>query len=474
MLKSYNSATSILLLFIIFFHPVMAEQKRVALVIGNGAYTKLPLLKNPTNDASDMAAKLKELGFKVDVLLDANIRKMKQGITNFGKQLNQKNAIGLFYFAGHGVQIKGSNYLIPIGAKIEDEADVQFESVDAGRVLAKMEYAENDLNLMILDACRNNPLATSSRSSMSGLARMNAPKGSMILYATSPGKAAIDGDGGDNGMFTGNLLEVMSKPGLKIYDVFQQTAQAVNKASKSKQVPYIEGVILGDFYFTGEVKSLSEQTNIQLTTNESSHIKDRQEISFWDSVDKTPSIDGYKAYLKQYPDGHYKTLALIKLSQLESNQPLKAETKAKNRATSKAKARAEAKAKADAKVKAEAKAKADAKVKAKAKAKADAKVKAKAKAKADAKVKAKAKAKADARAKARAETKLKATSKFKADAKATAAAQARADAQSRADAQISVGVKAKGKNSKLYEKTSIKTLKKPTKKVFFPLLHKPS
>lgn len=222
-------------------------QKRVALVIGNSAYQSAPL-KNPVNDAADMAGKLTTMGFSVEKLLDADVRQMKQAISRFGRALQQENTVGLFYFAGHGIQIKGQNYLLPIGANIENEADVEFEGVDAARILGQMADANNDLNIVILDACRNNPFARSWRSASRGLAKMSAPKGSLILYATSPGDVAADG-AGKNGLFTEKLMQSMDVEGLKVEDIFKQTAIAVSKASDREQVPYIEGVILGDFYF---------------------------------------------------------------------------------------------------------------------------------------------------------------------------------------------------------------------------------
>jgi len=305
---------SLFFLFPLFSQP-LAAQKRVALVIGNGDYKIFKSLHNPTNDATDMEKKLKLFGFEVEKLLNADKRTIEEAINRFGKKLNQKDAVGLFYFAGHGLQVKGINYLVPINSNIYDEADVVYEAVNAGRVLSKMELAENNLNLVILDACRNNPIKGSSRSGIRGLARMEAPKGSMILYATSPGKEAFDGKiKGQNGLFTGKLLKTMSIPELKIYEVFQKTAQAVVKASDSKQVPYIEGVILGDFYFNGGIKV--KQANIQVENNGQLSIKNRHEITFWNSVDKTPSIESYQLYLDKYPNGHYKDLATMKIKQL--------------------------------------------------------------------------------------------------------------------------------------------------------------
>ena len=172
-------------------------QKRVALVIGNSDYSEdIGVLKNPVNDATDITKALKAMGFTVISKLNANKQQMKKAISQFGKQLVEPDSVGLFYFAGHGVQVKNRNYLVPIGAMIDGETDVEFETIDAGRVLGKMEAAGNGLNLVILDACRDNPFGGSFRSAFSrGLARIPVPKGSMILYAASPGEKAADGEG---------------------------------------------------------------------------------------------------------------------------------------------------------------------------------------------------------------------------------------------------------------------------------------
>jgi len=190
-----------------------AQERRIALVIGNGAYQSAPL-RNPVNDAADIADALKRLGFSVSLKTEANQRNMKQAIRAFGKQL-RKGGVGLFYFAGHGIQVKGRNYLIPIGAEIETEPDVEYEAVDAGRVLAQMEDAGNSLNIIILDACRDNPFARSFRTGNRGLAKMDAPTGSLLAYATAPGSVASDGPG-RNGLYTSALLKHMMTPGLTI------------------------------------------------------------------------------------------------------------------------------------------------------------------------------------------------------------------------------------------------------------------
>lgn len=226
-----------------------ATDRRIALVIGNGAYKSAPL-RNPVNDAGDIADALGKLGFSVSLKTDADQRSMERAIREFGKQL-RTGGVGLFYYAGHGIQVKGRNYLIPIGAAIESESDVKYESVDAGRVLGKMEDAGNSLNVIILDACRNNPFGRSFRSSDKGLAKMDAPTGSILAYATSPGSVAADGQG-RNGLYTSALLKHMMTPGLTIERMFKQIRIEVVGASGKKQVPWEASSLMGDFYFNAQ------------------------------------------------------------------------------------------------------------------------------------------------------------------------------------------------------------------------------
>jgi len=165
--------------------------------------------------------------------------------------LRRDGCIGLFYFAGHGIQVKGINYLIPVDAEIETESDVEYEAVDAGRILGKMEDAGNDLNIVIVDACRDNPFARSFRSSSRGLARMDAPKGSIIVYATAPGKVAADGEG-RNGIYTKHLLKHMKISGLTVEQVLKSTRIEVMNETGDKQVPWESSSLRGNFYFIPE------------------------------------------------------------------------------------------------------------------------------------------------------------------------------------------------------------------------------
>ncbi len=301
-----------------------SHAQRYALVIGNSNYGKnIGFLKNPVNDARDMSALLKTKQFKVTTLTDATQRQMEDGIAAFTKKLNNEKAVGLFFYAGHGVEVGGRNYLIPLGANIQGEGDVKFESVDAGRVMSGMEYAGNNLNMVILDACRNNPFSRSFRSASRGLAEMNPPKGSLILYATSPGDVASDGKG-RNGLFTQYLLKAIDTPNFNVEKVFKTTANKVYKATNKKQLPWQSGVILGDFYFTVNApKAKSININSAIVDTK------QAELIYWDGIKNETAPDFFRSYLAQYPEGIYAALAKIKIQRdgsrvvVEAHEPEK-------------------------------------------------------------------------------------------------------------------------------------------------------
>jgi len=265
--------------------------QKYALVIGNGDYKTSPL-KNTKNDAIDISTSLKKKGFKVQQVLNANHRKMVTAIRQFGNKL-YKGGIGLFYYAGHGVQVKGRNYLVPIKADIESEDDVEFNAVDAGFVLSKMESADNTMNIIILDACRDNPFARSFRSASRGLAKMDAPKGSIIIYATSPGSIAADGDG-RNGVFTKYLLRFMNKPNLEIASMLREVRRQVLKDTGGRQLPWESSSLMSEFYFTeGEKVSVPDpgEINIDFSDIEKEKKWRQWQNKFADSVNKAKEFE---------------------------------------------------------------------------------------------------------------------------------------------------------------------------------------
>jgi len=230
------------------------EQKRTALVIGNSAYSGSPL-RNPVNDARAMERALTQLGFNVTLATDV---KDYQGIIrliqDFGQEL-QKGGVGLFYYAGHGVQMEGKNYLIPTQAVIRREGDVELEAVNLDRVLNEMQYARNDINIIILDACRDNPYAATFRSSQRGLATITrSVPDCLIAFATQPNGVALDGDG-NNGIFTEELLKNISTPGLSITQIMMRTRNGVRQRTKDAQLPWETNLLSDDFYLTEAPKT---------------------------------------------------------------------------------------------------------------------------------------------------------------------------------------------------------------------------
>lgn len=246
----YRLALLIYVILGIAAAPALAAP-RLALVIGNSKYgAEIGKLPNPANDAALMATTLAKLGFNVTKLIDADQKQMKRAIADFGSALIAAgpDAAGLFFYAGHGVQIGGENYLIPIGAVIEKEADAELEAVQADWVMKQMEFAGNRINIIVLDACRNNPLARGMRSSTRGLARMDAPKGSFIAYSTAPGETAADGDT-KNSPYTQALTKAMLEPGIAIEETFRNARVDVLNATGEKQVPWESSSLTGAFYF---------------------------------------------------------------------------------------------------------------------------------------------------------------------------------------------------------------------------------
>lgn len=302
------------------------NQKRLALVIGNADYKYTAKLKNAANDAIDVAAAFRELGFEVIEGVNQDKRGMEKLILDFGNRLyKQGGGTGVFFFAGHGVQFDGKNYLVPVDADIPTEDEIQYRTVEMSLLLRKFVSAKNNLNIIILDACRNNPFAkewSESRnvSADDGLAKMAAPKGTILLYATEPGKVALDGDG-RNGTFTEALLQHIKKPNLELDSMYKAVARSVSEKSKNKQLPYKEGTNVDDFYFAGtsENPTPGRQAPVIMTDEDAKvTVKDAalRERETWDAVKTQTDAESFRIYLEAYPNGANAVKAKIKLEQL--------------------------------------------------------------------------------------------------------------------------------------------------------------
>jgi pyruvate/2-oxoglutarate dehydrogenase complex dihydrolipoamide acyltransferase (E2) component len=302
--------------------PAVAQKinnsQRVALVIGNAAYKDAPLT-NPVNDARAIVLALQESGFSVIARENIDQRAMLAVLREFGDRL-RGGGTGLFYYAGHGMQIKGRNYLIPVGANIDREDEVAYSAVDAQAVLDKMEAAGNVANIMILDACRNNPFTRSMRSGQAGLAQMDAPVGTLLAYATSPGAVASDG-GGANGLYTQHLLTAIRQPGSKVEDVFKQVRANVRRDSQGKQVPWESTSLEGDFYFKGGPLATTPVDPAQ-----------EAELALWNAVKDSKVPIELRVYLNRYPIGKFATVALARLDQLQRTATEQASAEASRKA----------------------------------------------------------------------------------------------------------------------------------------------
>lgn len=267
MLLTKNTSASLLCLVLILFTLNSAQdrqliqqnatERRIALVIGNSAYETAPL-KNPVNDARDISSALRRSGFEVIHKENVDQNGMKRAIREFGAKI-KNGGVGLFYYAGHGMQVKGVNYLVPVDARVQSEEEIEYEAVDAAFVLAQMDSAKTSVNIVILDACRNNPFARRFRSAANGLAQMDAPSGTLIAYATAPGSIASDGGLERNGIYTQELLKVIAAPDLSIEEVFKRVRISVRSLTQGKQTPWESSSLTGNFSFRQKASAVDQR-----------------------------------------------------------------------------------------------------------------------------------------------------------------------------------------------------------------------
>jgi len=283
------------------------EEPRIALVIGNSTYRESPL-RNPVNDARAMTRTLRDLGFTVLAHENASKRTMEGAIVEFGRRLAE-GGVGFFYYAGHGLQVRGRNYLVPVDADIDSEAMTRVAAVDVDLLLEQMAEARNRVNVVILDACRNNPFERRLRGASRGLAAVDAARGTLVAYATAPGSVAADGDGA-NGLYTEELLQALRVPGLKVEEVFKRVRVAVTERSKGAQTPWESSSLTGD---------LVVNVTVNVTTTAAlpapAPTPDRESL-FWTSIKDGNDPAAFQAYLRQYPDGTFAELARQRLASL--------------------------------------------------------------------------------------------------------------------------------------------------------------
>jgi uncharacterized caspase-like protein len=305
-----RGAFLVLLLLPMLSTSAQSAPARIALVIGNGDYEHTPL-KNPVNDAALMTTTLKGAGFEVMAYVNLDRRELKRAFLRFGDRIKEagNDTVSLVYYAGHGAQVNGENYLIPIGSLIEDERDVDIEGIRASSLLKTLEDANATLNIVILDACRNNPFKTSSRSSLRGLAKMDAPTGTLLAYSTAPGQVAEDGVG-SNSAYTKALSLAIRRPGATVEQVFKRVRIEVMSRTSDKQVPWESSSLTGDFYFSGSGTTQQAPVAVAPATQPAQQVN--LEAMFWQSIQGSDDAGDYEAYLEQYPKGSFAALARFK------------------------------------------------------------------------------------------------------------------------------------------------------------------
>jgi Caspase domain len=315
-------SSAVLLTALVFPSAAQAPNDiRIALIIGNSAYPGNMALANPSNDAKDMAATLRNMGFGVIEVLDGNRAQMMEAIERAGKSLSGKQGVGMLFYAGHGLQLDWRNYMVPVDAKLSIAADVPKHTIDIEAVMTAFKSAGNRMNIVVLDACRDDPFANGKTSTGKGLAPLDAPTGTFLAYATAPGNVAQDGTG-KNGLYTSFLLQELQKPTARIEDVFKRVRFAVRKASNGAQIPWETTSLEDDFVFNSGIKKA-----VKLSDNE----KDKQfeiEKAEWDKIKDSKSADPIYVFVQRYPTGLLASAAQGAIDRLNATKVLAYKTKA--------------------------------------------------------------------------------------------------------------------------------------------------
>lgn len=287
-----------------------SAETRIALVIGNSAYQKAPLA-NPKNDARVIGQSLGTAGFRVKLLVDADQQTMRQAILAFGRELRVGDSVGVFYFAGHGVQVDGQNFLIPIGADISDASEVPLLGVSLSELLLTMEGAQSRLNIAILDACRDNPFPSRTRSLVRGLAPVQSPAGTFIAFATGPGEVALDGEGGHS-PYSKALAAHIPVVGIPLEETFRRTRRQVLQATANKQVPWEHSSLTGEFFFRPKMAE-PEAREKPVARVDERHLA---ELAAWEQIKSSQDKSLLERHVATYPDGIFSELVMLRLERL--------------------------------------------------------------------------------------------------------------------------------------------------------------
>nr|WP_321267418.1 caspase family protein [uncultured Sulfurimonas sp.] len=293
------------------------NEKKLALVIGNNTYSgQLSKLQNPINDATDVKKALEKTGFEVIFLTDATQAQMDEKLREFSDKL-KKSAIGLFYFAGHGLEIANQNYLVPIGADISDKFKVKYKTVAVDEIVTRMNNSGTRLNMLVLDACRNDPFSRGG----GGLAPIVTAKGTLIAYATSPGSVAADNANERNGLYTKHFLKAIKQKNINQRDFFHNVRVGVYNESGGLQTPYLNNGTIGDFYFFIEKETSNKNYEV------SSDAKPDEVL--WREIETSNNYVDFEFFIDTYPKSKYASIAKFKIQKLNSNAVVQNKTNIK-------------------------------------------------------------------------------------------------------------------------------------------------
>ncbi len=309
---SWRMAAMLVLMLVSGAWPGAAlAEPRVALVIGNGSYAA-SRLKNPRADAVLMARSLSAAGFDVMTVMDASADQIRAAVSEFGTRLQAPGAVALFYYAGHGVQVDGDNYLIPLGVDIGTTEDVLEFAVPLQSVMRTMTRSATRLNIVILDACRDNPFAAGTwTASVTGLAPIVAPADTIIAYATGPGQMADDGAGA-NSPYTAALASEMSRPGATLEDVFRATRRHVLARTGNRQTPWEHSSLVSQFYF------VPPPTPVAVMPAARADDSRVAELLEWDAIKATRDIALLQDHIRRYPGGLFAEVAAVRVAKIEA------------------------------------------------------------------------------------------------------------------------------------------------------------
>jgi hypothetical protein len=284
-----------------------SDPSRIALVVGNNAYAAAPLA-NAGNDARAMADVLRQANFGVDLQVDASRATLAGAIDAFGKAVaGSEVKLALFYYAGHGVQVDWRNYLLPVDVSVASTEDIKSRCIDLGHLLGHLSKTKDKAFVVILDACRDNPFGATYKPSQQGLSQFDAPPGSLLAYATSPGNVAADGNGGKHGLYTENLLREFSARETRIEDAFKRVRLNVRLASRGQQIPWESTSLENDiFLFPGARKLGEEELEKQFEA----------ELAAWARIKNSKNAEDWVAYLREYPNGKFSEIAQVRLGRL--------------------------------------------------------------------------------------------------------------------------------------------------------------